>query len=511
MKSIGQSLSERIGRQARTRPASAKKRRNACLQVEPLEDRTVPTIVIKPYFGPETIAPGSTNDGMQHPNVVYIFSGSYWTTAQGQQDETALLNAAKAIMSGPYLSGLTQYGSDGKANFWTSWNDANTVPSPPSISDLLNFLDNSITSQGAVPGINDWQHAPIYVVVSDPVSSAGFNGGWNKQGIYMRLGWGLPQLPQAMHMIWVGTSTIASTGRVWKDAFTLTLSHELAETISDPDTNGIRVNPPSALPASMVDGSQIADNEPEDSGQGYGYRLNGNLVQPYWSAQDQAFIVPDYNFQKFYLTPNWSGTTFRGTYNLSIKGDQLGVNYADNIEIGGNGSNVSVSQNNEAALFDPGVINNVNVDTKGGANFVRVYSVPAGVTVNIDSTGASNDTVVIGSATDSLAGIQGTVNVSNSSGQTKLVVDDLNDHPRFVTITDHSVAFSGVPTINYQGGFLLGTLHGVTELDVIDGTGANVVDVLSVPSLTSVILDADTKDSIFGPAAGKVTVHKTHT
>jgi hypothetical protein len=129
MKSISQSLSERIGRQVRRHPASAKKRRNACLQVEPLEDRIVPTIVFTPIFGPETVA-GSKNDGLQNPDVIYIFSGNYWNTAQGQQDETALLNSAKSIMSGPYLRGLTQYGSDGKANFWTSWNDTNTVPFP---------------------------------------------------------------------------------------------------------------------------------------------------------------------------------------------------------------------------------------------------------------------------------------------------------------------------------------------------------------------------------------------
>jgi hypothetical protein len=48
-------------------------------------------------------------------------------------------------------------------------------------------------------------------------------------------------------------------------------------------------------------------------------------------------------------------------------------------------------------------------------------------------------------------------------------------------------------------------------LQVNDGFGPNSVDVLSVPSLTSVILDADTLDSIFGPAAGQVMVHKTHT
>jgi hypothetical protein len=484
------------------RPAPARKHRQLRLELETLEDRTVPTIVFTPQWGGDVISPGSTNDGMQHPTVNYIFSGSYWSTAQGQQDELALLNSAKSIMSGPYLSGLTQYGSDGKANFGTSWNDAATVPSNPSISALHSFLQNSITNHNAAPGSNDWQHAPIYVVVSDPNSSAGNYGGYNAGGTYLQsILWFT--IPENMHMIWAGTAL--QNGKVWKDQYIVTLSHELAETMSDPDSKGITINPPN--------GPQIADGEAEAGTYGYVYRLSGEMVQAYWSRQDNAFIVPDGNSQKFYLAPIWSGKSFTGTYNLSIDGDQLGVNFADNIAIGGTSSNVSVSQNNQAANFDPGVIKQVNVDTRGGANFVRVSSVPVGVTVNIDSTGASNDTIVVGSGTHSLVGIQGTVNVSNTSGQTKLVVDALNDGARNVAITDHSVAFSGLTTVNYKGGNLWanGTMHGVTELDVIDGNGKNSVDILSVPSLTSVILDADTQDVIFGPAMGKVKVFRNHT
>jgi hypothetical protein len=191
----------------------------------------------------------------------------------------------------------------------------------------------------------------------------------------------------------------------------------------------------------------------------------------------------------------------------------LGPNYADQIWIGTNSSNLSVQENaNETVQFDPKTITNVSVDTKGGADYVHVVAVPSGVTVNINSTGASNDTVVVGTVNNSLASIQGPVNVSNASGQTTLVVDDLNDGPRNVTITDHSVAFSGLTTINYHGGFLNGgTLHGVTALDVTDGIGPNVVDVQSVPLLTLVTLDADTQDWIFGPAKGKVKVHFSHT
>jgi hypothetical protein len=125
----------------------------------------------------------------------------------------------------------------------------------------------------------------------------------------------------------------------------------------------------------------------------------------------------------------------------------------------------------------------------------------------------SNDEVFIGSDGGSLAGIQGTVNVSNTSGQTHLLVDAFNDGARNVVITDHSVAFSGLTTINYQGGTrgYDGSLHGVTNLEVVDGQGSNYVDVASVPALTDVTLWSDTQDYIDGPAAPRIHIQPTHT
>ena len=84
---------------------------------------------------------------------------------------------------------------------------------------------------------------------------------------------------------------------------------------------------------------------------------------------------------------------------------------------------------------------------------------------------------------------------------------------RTVTVTDHSVAFSGLTTVNYTGGTRWndGSIHGVTVLEVVDGKGTNYVDVLSVPALTNVILWADTMDWVFGPASNKVNVQRTHT
>jgi hypothetical protein len=522
MKFIGQSLSERIGRQARIRPASTKNHRNASLRVEPLEDRTVPTVVYNSAFGGETIfwganwwgqtvgqtvtSPITNNPGaLNDPTVYLIFWGKSWTQATASK----YANDAQTILQSNYLSGLTDYGSDGIATYGGYTIDNSTsslgpVAATNEIDAILPRMNSwakptqPTSPSGGQPGSATWSDvvtAPIYVVVSDQSWSAG-----NGPDAYVPSG--TSDTPLAMNHIWVGVGTN-------EDTFTYVLSHELAERISA-GGGGILMNA-SVNISGEYQNAQIADNEP-DQGR-YTYRLHGVLVQAYWSISYNAFIVPDGNSQKFDLTPNWNNTTFAWNSNLSIQGDQLGVNYADNIAIGGNGSNVSVSQNNEAALFDPGVIKNINVDTGGGSNFVRVSSVPAGVAVNVDSFGASNDTVVVGDGTDSLAGIQGTVNVSNTSGQTKLIVDDLNDGARNVTITDHSVAFSGLTTVNYHGGNLWnnGTLHGVTTLQVNDGYGSNSVDVLSVPSLTSVDLDADTLDSIYGPAAGKVKVSRNHT
>jgi hypothetical protein len=198
--------------------------------LEKLEDRTVPTIVFQPHFGAETVQ--GTNDGMQNPPVYFIFSGPYWNTAQGQKDEATLLASSKNILSGPYLSGLTEYGASGTASFAGTWNDAGTVPSKPSSGTLQNFLQTSIGNHlNNQPGFHDAQHAPIYVVISDPNSSAQYGGGWNNWGTYYQ--WqGDLLVPAQIHMIWIGTAMSGSS--VYKDAYTLTLAHEMAETISDP-------------------------------------------------------------------------------------------------------------------------------------------------------------------------------------------------------------------------------------------------------------------------------------
>jgi hypothetical protein len=283
------------------------------LAVESLEDRMVPTIVFRPHFGAEALAAGSNYEGMQSPPVFITFWGSYWK--DHQQEESNLLASAQSVINSSYFSGLKQYGSDGIVTFGASWEDLSTPAvggdGQVSTGTLRDFLQGTIDNQDSpIPRPSTPANAPIYVVVTDPISDKGYNGGWNAQGTYVTP---IFEPNQTMHMVWVGTSS--QGGQVWKDAFTGTLSHELAETISDPDGNGIHVTAPDALPASLKGDNQIGDNEP--AAQRYGYRLNGQRVQPYWSVQDNAFIVPDGHAENFILDPIWNGATFTGSYRAS--------------------------------------------------------------------------------------------------------------------------------------------------------------------------------------------------
>src|SRR5262249_13622374 len=150
--------------------------------------------------------------------------------------------------------GLTQYGSDGTAVFGRSWNDSATVPSNPSTSAVQQFLQTSITRNNAAPGPHDWQHAPIFFVISDPASSAGSNSGWNAPGTFVQNvvipnpfgGTTVFPVSENIRMAWLSTRAGADT-RVVKDVFTDIFSHELVESMAP----AIVVTPPAGLPTNV--------------------------------------------------------------------------------------------------------------------------------------------------------------------------------------------------------------------------------------------------------------------
>jgi hypothetical protein len=265
------------------------------------------------------------------------------------------------------------------------------------------------------------------VVVTDPSQASPFGAGdigYNTAGVFMSppsLSFPFLPHPEPMHMVWVGT-TPGQGGFVNQDQFTDTFSHELAERMS----GSTSLNAPS-LPF-KAGGHQIGDNEPNNPKGNYVYRLGGDLVQAYWSDSDKAYVVPDGSDPvNLIVNPIWSqgnstasGNTFTGNFSLSVKGDQFGADVNDHVRIDLTpGGGVRVEQDditqprNFTAFsevtfqFDPGAVRTVNIDTVSGQNTVQVAAVPAGVTVNIDSSGNSNDLISVRDDNGSIQGIGG--------------------------------------------------------------------------------------------------------
>jgi hypothetical protein len=478
------------------RATPQKKRPRTRLTLEALEDRLMPSVAFIPQMAngvlPTVTSPSSAaSASLQSPPVVLIFTGSFWQTTQGQTDEQTMTNDVSAILGGPYLSKLTQYGSDGHANL-AGTHQTNQTPKltgeTPSTSALLNFVKN-LTSQNPtwVPSTSgNPQQAPLYVLINDPTDAGNGSHGFN---------W----TDGTTHAIYEGNATNPD-GSINMDLFTRTFSHELAEAM----TSGITVSNPGQTTDQNGGPNQICDGEPDNDKSIYAYRLNGLLVQPYWSQSDNAFVVPDGYAQTITVQPIWSGGTFTGQYNLYLNGDQTSLN--DQITIGQIASGpqtggVTGNLNGETFTFDRSVFNgfqneipNVYVNTGTGTNQVTVTGVSFGVNVNVNSSFGdatpSNDTVTIGSG-GSLANISGTVNVSNSSGQTKLVVADGNDTVgRTVGVTANAVSFSNLGQVNYSGATsnATGATMGVTSLEVDGGQGGDTFNVNSTAANTPLML-----------------------
>src|SRR5262245_40640693 len=135
------------------------------LALEPLEDRAVPTVFFSPQFGAEA---ATDNGGLKLPDppVYLIFWGSGWTSST-TPSTTAVTNAASTLLSGPYLSRLSQYGSGlGHAHFVKSVIDS----SDPSAAvftdaDVRKVVERAIDT-GVLPDTHATANIPIYAVVT---------------------------------------------------------------------------------------------------------------------------------------------------------------------------------------------------------------------------------------------------------------------------------------------------------------------------------------------------------
>jgi hypothetical protein len=359
--------------------APASRRRSFRPGLEQLEERTVPTILFDPVVsGPEVLQnSGATMSpsqlaynnpyALKNPTVYFMFVGPAWGTDNNPIAAVGnMTRAAQAILSSNYLSGLKQYGSDGQATYGGQFVDPSLNPDGWRVSQSLGH-PYSLYSKGQnpdgtyptddsgntvfyetgrvlltqkpswAPSSSDGTRGPIYVVVRYDSSESGGEG-TNAFGLQPgEVDYVNPNndpdyrfLPQGMNFIdLVLAPPSASDPNSDVDSFSWAFSHELVERIST--GTGDQINTGIDIVSDAGWHGQIADGEPENSGNGFAWRLNGSngstpKVTSYWSVQDQAFIVPEGSRQSVLLEPLWG----RSQINVWLHQGNLNVLNLDN-------------------------------------------------------------------------------------------------------------------------------------------------------------------------------------
>ena len=234
-------------------------------------------IVNVPDINPANQVPTNvviSDDGgrrMSGAMVYVIFWGHAWTTNPPPSPAPLDICADMMnIMRGPYLSGLVQYGVEsvgtvGVATLAAAYIDTRALPPWDYLMTDVNYEAWLAMTSGPIPSAND----TIVCVVMPPGSSPSDSslGGEHDHSLQPDLNW-IPTM-------WIGWSD--------RNSMSALFSHELVEALTDPDGDAIQVKPRSSTSwHEIVDVCENLDY----------VQLNGATVESYWSAEDQACIVP---------------------------------------------------------------------------------------------------------------------------------------------------------------------------------------------------------------------------
>jgi hypothetical protein len=184
-------------------------------------------------------------------------------------------------------------------------------------------------------------------------------------------------------------------------------------------------------------------------------------------------------------------SAIRGGLGISNPGGQTALVVDDSGDV-----NRNLVEVNSNFIFGPGPVQielfqpeslisltiNAGPAASNGGNFIAVNSTPAGVPVIINP-GDGQDTIVVGDATETLAGILGPVTIDGSGNNDTLTIEDqLSTTPHTYTITPTTVSRSGAATIIF---------FGITNLIVDKGVEAGTAPQAAGLTLTPTIRAGD--------------------
>ncbi|MGF6604345.1 hypothetical protein P3T23_009100 [Paraburkholderia sp. GAS448] len=305
------------------------------LIVKPTRD--MPPTSADSHQNPDYTVTKTHDDGggvFANVEVAVIFWGKYWsrTTPPPTITSDTYYQAFTGVVTGPYMTGMRQYGFTGPGTMLGKWiNDSSDPANGYSDNDVVNMLTAFLDANPAVPIPADG-HNRFYAVVTPPgLNNALPDYGEHKDFTYKG---------KTSTFCWIndeGTLTdSASTGVV------NTFSHELAEACTDPFLNAWHVD------GKRSDGSTIVNDEIGDTCNNEYAIININglkaNLQCYWSAADNACILPQGTL-RFLIDKNTfgldevkeaiktSGGVFSGAFWVALDGYSIDTFNSFKVEI----------------------------------------------------------------------------------------------------------------------------------------------------------------------------------
>jgi hypothetical protein len=439
--------------------------------LEGLENRVVPTILFEPNATRSIVDLGGPV--LTNAHVLLIYWGANWQPGNQQLATNIEAGVDSILNNSPYMSRLAQYRGIGNAARLATFYVTNSSPPPVfTIPDVQAMLVANLNT-GFLPNPALDPQFLYYVVTQPGANAAEGYGGYHSFGLYngVPIHYGIGSIPSTL---------LNDPARL--DFSTVIFSHELVEAVTDPEINGITVFPGGGA-------NELCDN----NAQLYTYRLNGYLVQSYWSQFDRAFVVPDGQVQTFLLSDSVNRV-------LYVTGDQLAnLNDVISMDIGVNGG-VKATLNGEVADFDPNVflfggptIKSVIVSSGNGTNIVTIEKTLPGVTTTVNMLGGTNDVLNVGHPVNGqLDNILGPVYAYGQANSVNVVFDDQADafNGETYTITRGTVTRTGGVGFFYFNVRSL-TLNVGTGNDTITvaSTAANTPTQVNVPQNVPGLLD----------------------
>jgi len=203
--------------------------------------------------------------------IYLLYWGSRWPTAGIYFATAGQITAAfQTLLASPYLGGLAEYRNIQPAVLRGSTTVTTSDPhSGFNGNDVADFL-NAQLDAGVVPGPDPADQTLYIVVLPVGISAGGGSHFVGEHDYYKRHG-------RRIHYMWAADSRSLNGA-------TRIMSHELVESITDPEGSAIRGVSRTCVQSGWC---EIADVCSDTS------IVNGVAVTPYWSEHARACVAPD--------------------------------------------------------------------------------------------------------------------------------------------------------------------------------------------------------------------------